>query len=497
MLSGAACSRPTAAPTAIQVAVSQLVRGFKPSYATTFSEWSTGSMVFEPLIQRTQGHAIRPWLATSWTTQDSTVWTFRLKRGVRFHDGREFGSADVIRSWTMLLRDTADTDDPPTAFMLVDGAADVRASRATSVRGLRALDDSTLQVTLLRRDPTFLHGLGSQRLAVTGAASTDWSPVGTGPWRLASGKAGDSTIRLVRFGDYHAGRSAAESLIVRVVHTNDIVEQFARGRIDCVEGLTAGIGARLAVNRSVRLIEQPQVERARVWIALRNPALRDVRVRRALLLALDRQTIVRQLNASNIVITDGVVPPSLLADSTPLTPYAPDSARTLLAAAGFTPERPLTLIVPWIDSTITVSDLNTPLAEYWSAIGINVQAIGAEDFGAPSDRPLSDVEAWVDATGVQTPEEYFNTAAIESPFSAARNSPFWSSDSLRAWYVAARSATDTVRRNTIRAKLARMVYDSMPGIPLFFTGSTNAESTRVSGCAGDGPPFLTSIVRTP
>jgi peptide/nickel transport system substrate-binding protein len=489
-----ACAREAPRSSAVQVAVLEPVRGFKPGYSLLESENTTGALVFESLIARGDGLDVRPWLAVRWSSPDSLRWTLTLKRGVRFHDGRPFGSADVVRSWVQLLRDTAGADAPPTAFLLVDGASEVLAGKAASIRGVRAVNDSTLEITLLRREPGFLRTLGSMRLGIAGASSREWAPVGTGPWRLAGGRAGDSTFHFVRYGDYHAGRAASESLIVRVMSPDAFDRGFAGGRIDCADDLTAGITARLATHRSLRLMENPQLARVRAWMTLRNPALRDVRVRRALLLALDRSHIVSQLRAANITITDGVVPPELFRDTTPVTPYAPDSARLLLASAGFSAERPLTLIVPRREPNAAIKDMNSPLAEYWAAVGIDVRAEGAEDFGAPTALQPSDIEVWVDETGVPTPEEYLNTAAIEPPYSSPRTTPFWSPETFRALYAQARATTDTARRNLLRQQLVHMLHDSMPGLPLFFVGSTDVESIHVSDCNADSAPYLTSRV---
>jgi peptide/nickel transport system substrate-binding protein len=490
-----ACDRTPSQSRAVQVAVSDAVRGIKPGYSLVVGEGMVGGMVFESLAERDSNSMAIPWLAKRWVSADSQTWTFTLHGGVKFHDGSTLTARDVVRSWTNLVADSVDGDEPPGTFMLIRGAAEVRARRARAIAGLQVVDDTTLRIELIQREPALPRTLGSRRLGVSAASSTPWAPIGTGPWRFVAGKRGDSTFHFVRSPLYWNGRVANESLLVRIAAEESLPAMFDAGTIDCALDLGPGTAAALAASRSVRLIATPALTRSRVLINFRNPALRDIRVRRALLLALDRKTLSKSAASGNIVVSDAFVPPSIAgADSVPLTPYSPDSARRLLAAAGFTDARPLRLRTPRIPAERLLNSTERVLIEFWRAVGIQIDESGANGYAAGDALAPSDLEFWNEVPGITTPEEYLNTVGVEGPFALSDARTQWQNKSFRTQFDLARSSRDRAVHAAAMRSMITMAHDSLPSLPLFFYGTTNAESLRVSGCSEQMPRFGGSVV---
>ncbi len=489
------CRDPIRPSAAVQIAVPAAVRGIKPGYSLTYGEGQVNGLVFESMVERDRfGNAI-PWLAKRWVSPDSQTWTFTLQSGVRFHDGTPLRAVDVVRSWTTLVADSTDGDEPPGVLMLVRGAAAVRARTATVIDGLRVLDDTTLVVELLQREPGLARTLGSRRLGVMGAASGPWSPVGTGPWRLAAAVPTDSTLRFGRNERYWHGRAGSDSLVVRVVPTKRLAAAFAEGLVDCANDLSDDEAAGLAVSRALRLIPSPALTRVRILLNFGNPALRDVRVRRALLMALDRAAIARAGGLIGAVLSDAAVPPFLLPDSTtPLTPYHPDSARRLLVAAGYSKGRPVVLRTPFDPNGLLRPGLARVLTDYWNAIGVRTEATGARGDDSPRVRPPSDLEVWIEEPGISTPEEYLNLIGVEGPYGFFAPTLHWQSPGFRSLYRTARTTRHPAVRDTAVRAMTRLVSDSVPSLPLFFTGSLSAESLRVSDCDETMPRYGTTTV---
>ncbi len=480
---------------AVQIAVLAGIRGIKPGYSLTYSEGQVNGLVFEPIVERDSlGEAI-PWLAKRWVSPDSQTWTFTLQSGVRFHDDTPLRAVDVVRSWTTLVADSTDGDEPPGVFMLVRGAAAVRARTATVIDGLRALDDTTLVVELLQREPGLPRTLGSRRLGVAGVASRPWSPVGTGPWRIAAAAPTDNTLRFGRNERYWHGRAASDSLVVRVVPTKRLAAAFAEGLVDCANDLSDEEAAGLAASRALRLIPTPALTRARILLNFGNPALRDVRVRRALLMALDRVTIARAGGLIGALVSDAAVPPFLLPDSTiPLTPYNPDSARRLLAAAGYSEGRPVVLRTPFVPDGLLRPGLARVLTDYWNAIGVRTEASGARGDDSPRVRPQSDLELWLEEPGISTAEEYLNLIGVDGPYGFLAPTLHWQSPAFRSFYQTARTTRNPAVRDTAVRAMTRLVSDSIPSLPLFFIGAISAESLRVSNCDEEMPRYGTATV---
>ncbi len=485
-------ARPTAA---VQVAVLQRVRGIAPGYSLDYSEGTAGGMVFEPITERDSLGIAVPWLAKRWASPDSQTWTFTLRSGVTFHDGTPLLARDVVRSWTALVADSTDANEPPSVFMQVRGAAEVRARTATAIAGLQALDDTTLRLELLHREPALPRTLGSRRLGVMGKASTRRAPVGTGPWRFVAWETGDSLLRFVRWERYWSERAASESLLVRLVPVASLGEAFAAGQIDCANDLSDAQAAELAGSRALRLIAFPTLSRTRILLNFRHPGLRDIRVRRALLMALDRVAIMRAAGMYNAVVSDGVVPPALLSDNAfPPTSYDPDSARLLLGAAGFSAARPLRLVTPFAPGTSTGKGLGHVIFDYWRAIGIRTEAIGSRGDDSPQLRPPSDVEVWTEEPGIATAEEYLNLIAIEGPYGFFAPTHRWDPPEFRLLYQRARAARNPLTRDTAVRAMSKLAYDSLPSLPLFFTGSVSARSLHVTDCREQTPRYGTSVV---
>jgi peptide/nickel transport system substrate-binding protein len=490
------CERTARQSQAVQVAVSDAIRGIKPGYSLVIGEGVVGGMVFESLAERDSNANAIPWLAKRWVSVDSQTWTFTLHSGVKFHDGTALTARDVVRSWTALVADSVDGDEPPGSFMLVRGAAEVRARRAGAISGLQVIDDTTLRIALIQREPGLPRTLGSRRLGVSAASSAPWAPVGTGPWRFARGRLGDSTLHFVRSPLYWNERAANESLMVRVVAQESLPALFDAGLIDCALDLGPGTAAALAASRSVRLIAEPALTRSRVLINFLNPALRDIRVRRALLLALDRRRLSQSATSGNTVVSDAFVPPAISgADSVPLTPYRPDSARRLLAAAGFTESHPLRLRTPRMPAEQMLTSTERVLIEFWRSVGIQIEENGANGYASIDAQPQSDLEFWNELPGITTPEEYLNTVGVEGPFALADARTQWMNKAFRDLYAVARSTRDSASRAVALHSMMAMAHDSLPSLPLFFYGTTNAASLRVSGCSEQMPRYGSSALK--
>jgi peptide/nickel transport system substrate-binding protein len=487
------CTRDGPPPRTLQIAVPNAVRGLQPAYSLDIAEGTVSGLVFESLVDRDSLDRAMPWLATRWTSPDSITWTFTLRSGVRFHDGSPFRAVDVIRAWTTLLTAGGGADEPPSVFMLIRGAKDVRSKKATAVDGLRAIDDTTLQLVLERSEPELPRTLGSRRLGILGAASTLSAPVGTGPWRYV-GHSSDSTLyRFARWETYWHGRAKIESVYVRVLRNENLVQALLDGLIDCMGDAPERLDPRIMASRALRVIPQPKLTRGRLLVSMQNPALHDARVRRALLLAIDRPTIVRLLAARNVEISDGLVPQSVWRGmNTTVTPHAPDSARALLRAAGFTAETPLTIRLLGPAPSQALHALYGVLHDSWSAVGIRIVSIPMTDSENPVKGPRPDVEMWLEEPGVSTMEEYVNSVAIETPFGYPEPAMQWRNAAFSQLYSDARITTDTATREKLRSAMDLMLRDSLPSIPLFFIGGVVIESQRVNECNDRMPRFATA-----
>ncbi len=151
------------------------------------------STITEPLIERnpTTGE-LEPKLATEWSSDDDTTWTLKLREGVKFHDGSDFTAEDAAAT----IERAVNSDLGCNVEGYVFGDDDLK---------VKAVDDSTLEVTAVKADPilplrlSFLEVVPSE----TSATEKVREPIGTGPYKLDKWDAGQS-INASAFADYWA-----------------------------------------------------------------------------------------------------------------------------------------------------------------------------------------------------------------------------------------------------------------------------------------------------
>ena len=289
------------------------------------------------------GNAV-PALATRWETPDGgRTWRFALRPDVRFHSGRPFTAADVLWTWEHHL--TRKPQPGYSAFYLrgIEGAAALQQGTATALSGVAIPDPHTLVVRLTEPDalfplyPFLFVDRGME--AEFGPAWPERASGGTGPFRLASWRHGES-VRLEAHAGYWGGAPAVDAVSLAVLpDTNTLLARYDAGQLDV---------AMLPENAVRTVVRQPRYDRqiaafarAQVrYLALNQdqyPPFRDRRVREAVGLALDRAATVKGLHAGRAVLTNGFVTPGLggyRPDAVPPPPFDPGRAKALLAEAG-------------------------------------------------------------------------------------------------------------------------------------------------------------------
>jgi ABC-type transport system substrate-binding protein len=322
-------------------------------------------MVYEGLVDYDDGVGLVPCLAAELPalSPDRRTYTFRLKPGVRFSNGRELTAADFVSSLERVLNPA--TKSPGEGYFrnIVGARAFVEArerdaeaarrgdqtgsptpSQPIHVAGLRAIDRHTLQIELERPDPTFLHVLALPYASVVSAvaeAGADFyrRPVGTGPFVLAEWTRG-VRLRFERNPDYHVPGRPHLDAVELVIGADDVTQQmmFERGELDIMLAIAGPDFARLRQDPRWTPCFSSQEVNATYYLALNceQPPFTDVRVRRALNHAIDRDRLLRLINGRGVP-AKGVLPPRMPGYNPQLRgyPYDPEEARRLLAEAGY------------------------------------------------------------------------------------------------------------------------------------------------------------------
>lgn len=254
--------------------------------------------IFDSLVNASPDGKIHPWLAKSWSvSKDGRTYTFKLREGVKFHDGTPLDAAAVKASLDHVV-------DPKTKSSYAAGLL-------SSYDEARAENPSTLRVALKRPDATLLQSLSTAYLgiqspkALKDTATLCRNPVGTGPFTFAGWKQKQS-IQLKNNGSYrwgpptaaHTGPAKLPGLTIRFIQENAVrVGALNSGEVDVIGGLPAPNVRTL--KRSPRLQVLSSQAPGGTYSVHLNPArgpLKDKRVRTAFLRSIDLDQLVKSVS---------------------------------------------------------------------------------------------------------------------------------------------------------------------------------------------------------
>jgi len=319
---GAGQARPTRGGTFVFFHETDL-RGMDPQVAYDELSNMALKLLFEGLLDYDHDANLVPRLATQMpeVTPDGRTFVFTLRRGVRFHNGRELVADDV--RWSMEHMLAPSTNSPGASFYtLIDGVDAYQARRAPHVRGIRVLDRYRISFTLTAADQTFLNAMAMtfaypvarENYARWDATEVARHPVGTGAYMLATWEAG---VRLTFTRNpryFRPGEPYPDGMVFELNLTREAAfRRFRNGQIDHVHRLTPAdyLFLRSAPKWNATREEYPLVD---VWGLTMNcelPPFDNVHVRRAVGFAVDRERWNRA-RAYRLLPTGQPVPPALM-----------------------------------------------------------------------------------------------------------------------------------------------------------------------------------------
>jgi peptide/nickel transport system substrate-binding protein len=277
--------------------------------------------LYDALTAFDAGNRVRPALAESWENPDELTWIFHLRRGVFFHDGREFTARDVLFSFDRARR-AAPASEIGTYLVAIDKVL--------------ALDAHTVEITTRRPYSILLNKLAFVLIVPAGSPPVISRPVGTGPYRLVSDQPG-KRLALRVFERYWGGAAG-----VRRVEFLPLPDPEARvrglldGDLDVVAEPGIADVERIRAARGCRIAEQTSLGVTYLVLRSDRQPLADPRTRRAISLALDRGALVRQALRGEGEPIGQMVTRNVFGFAPDILPpaAAPAAARALLAAAG-------------------------------------------------------------------------------------------------------------------------------------------------------------------
>ncbi len=458
-----------------------------PALASDVPAGRAVAYLFDGLTRFTPDARIEPALARRWdVSPDGLRYTFHLRDDVSFHDGARFTATHVAQSFRRIL-------DPATKARSVWPLYPIKGARAFAdgkgtTLGIETPDDSTVVITLEEPFAIFPKLLAMPIASITPAtvgAEFSEKPIGTGPWKLVEWKH-DDYLKFARNEKYFGGAPSIDTLVARIIpEPSTAVAEFESGTVDILyvpEDQTKAWED--TDTRAVRLTSAPALRLWYIGVNTTRGPLKDVRVRRAIAMALDVPTLLSQLLANRGRVAAGVIPPSLEgADTTRRAlPYDSAGARALLAQAGFANGIDLEL---WCSQTAPFPRLAQSLQAYLAAAGIRIKIVqrdaGAMRAAARAGQTDLVVKDWY--ADYPDAENFLFPLLHTANRGAGGNVSFFSNPAFDKLVDDSHREADAVKRAELYRQADALAYEQMAVVPLFFYNELYAIQPWVQGFA--------------
>ncbi|WP_416356187.1 ABC transporter substrate-binding protein [Aureimonas phyllosphaerae] len=290
--------------------------------------------LYDPLVRRDKDLKFGPGLAESWSQKDDRTWVFKLRDGVKFHNGETLKASDVV-------------------FTIDRLKASVMSNLSANIASAKAVDDRTVEIATpgpyaaLPNDLAAILILNEAYTKKVGDAELGLKPMGTGPYRLKEW-AKEDRLTLEAFPDYYGGKAKIDTVVFRPI-TNPATRTAAllTGELDVVQDLAVRDIDRVKAESGVTVETRPSllnillaldVREASPTISGKNP-MTDRRVREAMARAIDVAAIDRVIMNGLATPSAQFVPESHLgyvegADFRQMYPFDLERAKALMAEAG-------------------------------------------------------------------------------------------------------------------------------------------------------------------
>lgn len=477
--------------------------GLDPALASDVESYRITRQVLEGLVGVDQTTGLpTPLLATEWAESDQgRTYTFKLRDGVTFQDGTTFDAASVCTNFNRWFNfpESLRKQAPGTSFKGVFKAHADQASLSI-YKSCTALSASNVRIDLTQPFTGFLQALTlpafamSSPRAMSSQKADDLSqtrngqpvsayalhPVGTGPYTFASWE--DSSVKLVSNKDYWGDKGQIGTInFVTYDHPQSRLQALLDGKIDGYDAVTVGNFDQL-VKRGKQIIQRDPFSVMYLGMNQEVPILQNIKVRQAIELAVDKETLIRRFFIDNTAQATQFVPPKLSGfnNNAPSLGHDPAKAKALLEEAGYKGEElkfyyPLNVTRPYLP---TPEKVYAELSKQLTAVGLNIKPVPVEwsdgylqKVQSPGDHALH-LLGWNGS--------YADPDNFVGPLFGEKNGEFGYQDPQVFSKIArARGLPEGDERTKQYQTINAQIAESVPAVPIAFPISALALSDRV------------------
>jgi peptide/nickel transport system substrate-binding protein len=433
------------------------------------------NLIFDDLLSRGENLNVAPGLAERWEIPDPLTYVFHLHQGVKFHDGRALTSRDVKWTFDSLLQ------------------GKVRSTKAAVYRfvdHIDAPDDFTVVFHMKELSATLLWNVSDGAIGIVPYGSGDEMtrhPIGSGPFKFANAET-DKEVVLERNAAYWGEKPKLERVRFAVVpdETTRALE-LRKGSADiAINSLTPDTVLTLRREPQLAVEQAPGTVLAYLGFNLRDPILKDIRVRQAIAYALDRRPMIEYLWRDEAQLARGILPPQSWAYNPDVAsyPHDPEKSRQILDAAGYPDTNGVRFHLTMKSGTDANGRLTIAvMQQQLRSVGVILDIRSAEFATFFSDVTHGSFQLycclrWIG--GNEDPDifEYVFHSAKFPPNGANRG--FYSNPQVDALIDQARREVDENKRKAFYAEVQSILAEQLPSINLWYLDNVLVHNRRVS-----------------
>jgi len=462
-------------------------RSMDPALSTDVPTGRVVAYLFDGLTRFTPDARVVPGLAKSWEiSPDGLTYTFHLRNGVKFHDGRPFAAKHVLGSFQRVLN-PATKGGRGWPLYPIRGAEDYAAGKSgAAISGLAAPNDSTVIITLkepLAIFPKLLAMPVASIVPDNPGSDFGQKPIGTGPWKFVEWRH-DDYIKFAKNAEYFDGPPKTDSLMARIIpERSTATAEFESGNVDVLNVNEQESRTWEADPEKKKLLQSAAA--LRFWYVAMNVTrgpLRDVRVRQALNHAVNVPTMLQQVMGGRGAVAAGVIPPTLGGADTTRRGYTYDvaKAKQLLAQAGYANGIDLEL---WTANTDASPRIAQTIQANLAEAGIRVKLVSRDassmrEASRKGETDLALKEWWADYPDA---ENFLGPLLHSRNKGVGGNVSFWGNPQFDRLVDDARGEQDEARRSQLYTQADQIAFNEAPMLFLFFYKDLYAIQPWISG----------------
>ncbi len=430
-------------------------------------------LIFDDLLTRDAHLNVQPGLAQRWEIPDPRTYVFHLQHGVKFHDGHPLTSRDVKWTFDSLLQ------------------GKIRSTKSAAYRfvdRIDAPDDYTVIFRLKEPFATLLWNLSDGAIGVVPYGSGDEisrHPIGSGPFRFVSAEQ-DKEVIIERNDEYWGEKARLKRVrFIVVPDTTTRALELRKGSADiAINALTPDMVLALERDPNLEVLRAPGTVLSYMAFNLRDPILKDVRVRQALAYAIDRRPMLQYLWRGFARPAESILPPESWAyhGDVPHYDHNPERARQVLEQAGHPAVNGMRFHLTMESSTeestrLMAAVLQQQLREV--GIALDIRTFEFATFFSDVTRGAFQFYSLRWIGGNEDPDifEYVFHSAKFPPHGANRG--YYANPRVDALIDQARSELDQNTRKQLYAEIQRILAEELPYINLWYQDNVLVHSKRV------------------